>query len=171
MKKASYIIFILSILSIVIFVNGDVLGFSNKRTATPIFDGNVLNGKYKLTLEDCTAYDLTPDDRKEVLYLGSKFKSKKWTYIEETWSDPLVVIKRYYFTCQEDALNFAYYASGSLPFKGWSQTHDIGDKTGWRTNDSLFFVKGKILVFIQVNPPSLGREFVRNVAESIEKKL
>jgi len=171
MKKVSYIIFILSILSIVALVNVDALGFSNERTATPIFDGNVLNGKYKLSLDECTAYDVTPDDMKEILHSGSKFKSKKWTCIEETWSDPLVVIRRYYFIRQEDALIFAYYASGSLPFKGWSPTHDIGDKTGWRTNDSLFFVKGKVLVFIQVNPSSLGRDFVRSIAESIEKKL
>lgn len=86
-------------------------------------------------------------------------------------ADALGISNKRAVACQEDALNFAYYESGSLPFKGWSPPHDIGDKTGWRTNDSLFFVKGKVLVFIQVNPSSLGRDFVRSVAESIEKKL
>jgi len=156
---------------------------SKEKAMAPILDKSVIPG---FKLKYCEGYEAdtnwkgrhvpVPDN------VARKFKSKKFTKIEEGWEGPgqsLLRIFRWCFEFPEDAALYTDTSLpvGSVPFPGWSKSVDIGDKTCWWGYDCVFFTKGKTLVKINLSadtnsmPKGKQEALVRRVAEYIVKKL
>lgn len=151
----------------------------------PLLDGSA----YNLKLFDCWGYKslIVKKDLKEMGMRGAedivdKFKSKKYTYIMESWESRdrtsysyNVAIKRWYFQYPEDPV---LWAESGIETNGrttiWAEKADVGDKTWWLHQFDMFFVKGNVLVRVHVTPMVMDentRNYTRNIAEAVERKL
>jgi len=186
MKMRLFIVIIIMIISgsILLYLSTGKLLASDWKSMSPIFDGNA--GNVKLHFEHCKGYDhitnwkgVTGAEK-----MKKNFKSKQWTKAEEVWTGyGIVTIYRWYFDCPEDAVLYpeTNLVTGSMMFPGWANNSSelpkwadkafVGDKTCWLSSDTLIFTKGKVLVRIDVNPPTLGKDYTQKIAENIVKKL
>ncbi len=114
------------------------------------------------------------------------FKSKKYIQSEESWAVDyrIITILKYYFESADDASEFPYsilfpgqpalppdWAKSDEELPPWARRKSglIGDKTIWRANSRVFFVKGKCCVIIYVDP-SNGFEYTKKIAKIVERK-
>lgn len=168
----------------------DDVSVTNIRMGKPLFDGYVKGIDSRLRLEECECYDLKPvrkwrspgsiaTDFKDLCLLAlyqlteKKLRSTKYTKLREIWVDyGLVAVFSWHFEYSEDAALYPYVNKHEnfYGFRGWSENPEIGDNTTW-VGENLYFTKGRVFVFIQVNPDSLGRDFVRSIAGNVMMKL
>jgi len=104
-----------------------------------------------------------------------KMKSQTIVDVEERWrgADREVNIYRYYFDCKDDAVLFPCLDIIDFDgrFPGWSKTAEIGDKTCWMGLKVVCFVKGKVLVIVEVKSQTTDRAYTEKIARYLEKKL
>lgn len=145
----------------------------------PILDVSMAPG---LILNGCDGYDCNlandiPDPKER-----AKYRTKKYRSIYESWhwDKGGIVIRGTCFASYEDAVelvNYSTIAGRSINsiFNGWPDKKDIGDKTHWDNFDCVSFVKGNVLVTVDItcfsNDEDEMKAFTRKIAESVERKL
>jgi len=164
-----------------------VYGDTDIRKMTPIFNGN--DGiEPKLKLIECSAYDeiFNPSS-----YPNYNFRSQKVVYATEAWGakrkkDSLpsyisrtIFIKFYYFQYPEDAVIYPYLPDeranvlGVMKVPPWPDSANLGDKTMWLGNDTVLFVKGKVLVRVDVVSGVLTKDmkYLEKIARIVADRL
>jgi hypothetical protein len=146
----------------------------------PIIDVTMAPG---LILQYCDGHDVDLAVDIPDLKTRAKYKTKKYRDIREAWhwDKGGIRIFRTYLASHEDAVSLVYNDSvagrslNALPFPGWADKKDIGDKTYWYNCHCVCFVKGIILVTVDVtcfsNNVDEIKAFTRRIAESVERKL